>query len=192
MAEIGRFPVEHALQLALQKGQQVGVPVGMAAVAQGVQAIIEGLYADGVMFTVEDRNPLFQVCRQIPGSVSQVRVRGPGGNGNGQRYAQPAPQAPVYYQPQVAPVYQQPAPPPPMYQQPQRAPYQEPIAPTVIVPGQPLPPMAGAPGASGMRPVPGGPVPVNAPVMRSPIANAVPDAPPSMTEAPQPPAPIFE
>lgn len=188
MAQIGRLPIEYALQVALAKGQQVGVPVNMPAVAQGIQAIVEGLYQDGWNFTVEDRFPVFQICERIPGSVSQVRVRGPGGNGNGQQY----PQVP-YYPPQVAPQYQQPGPPPPMYQQPARAPYQEPVAPTTIIPGQPLPPMAGGapvgPGAGGMRPAATGPVPVNAPVMKS--AN-IPDAPPSLTEAPQPPAPIFE
>jgi len=197
MASIGRLPMEYALQVALAKGQQVGVPVNMPAVAQGIQAIVEGLYRDGWNFTVEDRFPVFQICQQIPGAVTPVRGgAGGGGNGNGQRYAQPA-QVP-YYPPQVAPQYQQPGPPPPMYQQPvpQRAPYQEPIAPTTIVPGQPLPPMAGGapvgvpvPQAGGMRPAATGPVPVNAPVMKS--AN-IPDAPPSLTEAPQPPAPIFE
>lgn len=192
MASIGRLPMEYALQVALAKGQQVGVPVNMPAVAQGIQAIVEGLYRDGWNFTVEDRFPVFQICQQIPGAVTPVRG-GAGGNGNGQRYAQPAP-GPVYAQP--APVYQQPAPPVPMYQQPARAPYQEPIAPTTIIPGQPLPPMAGGapvgvpvPQAGGMRPAATGPVPVNAPVMKS--AN-IPDAPPSLTEAPQPPAPIFE
>lgn len=197
MAYIGRLPIEHAVQVAMQTGQHAGVPVNMPAVAQGIQAIVEGLYRQGWTFTVESSFPAFEICRQIPGAVTQVRGPGGqgGGNGNGQRYAQPAPQGPAYYPPQVAPAYQQPAPPVPMYQQPQpmRAPYQEPIAPTTIVPGQPLPPMAGGapvgPGVSGVRPAPTGPVPVNAPVMKS---AHVADAPPSMTDAPQPPAPIFE
>jgi hypothetical protein len=196
MARIHRLSPEAAYRLAMQTAQQVGLPVQLPQVQQGISQLIAAIYQQlGVFWAVDDTSPYFQnIVQQFPGLTQNTRQTAAPGNGAPPPQAWPAaPPAP----PQAWPS----APPPAQYFQPPVQQYPTPAAPIpshAIFPGRPLPDLPGSgrmpppppgmqPGRSGMIPMPGGPVPVAAP-----IAGYPNDAPPSMTEAPPSPSIILE
>lgn len=216
MARIHRLSPDAAYRLCMQTAQQVGLPVQLPQVQQGIAQLIGTIYQQlGVFWAVDDTSPYFQqIQQQYPGLTQNTRqIPAPGLGqvpGNGAPVYAPPGQAPQYFQPPTIHFSHAPSSVPartffpdgtvsePFV--PQAPQYPAPAAPLpahAIFPGRPLPDLPGRmpppppgmqPGRSGMIPLPGGPVPVNAPISGFPVS----DAPPSMTDVPPSPSIILE
>jgi len=217
VAKIHRFSPEAAVQILMNRAQQVGLPVQMPQVGQGVQQLLGVLYQQGIFLAVDDTSPYFQqLAQRLAGRTQQVRAPAPvpqypsgampgmgvppNGNGNGNGVF-PHQQWPSIPQVQQASAAFYPANPPTFEPMQNTAPQMP--GPAVrfsaqpVMPVQPLPP---AVQFSGLPPMPPTqnfaphPVPVAAPVIGggpapvAPVARAPQGAPPPPGAVPAPQA----
>lgn len=203
MPQIHKFREDAATQVFVALAQGQGFTPEMA------QPIIQGLlhdaYARGLFIGGSESSPVVQQLRgQDTGVTVNARPRTPATPMVAPN--PPAYQMPMYAPPRVNPAYpnqypQPPAPPAPMYPQAEGYP---PLPPgprrPMVVPGQPLQDMPGSTAipapTNGHAPVPSGILPMQplaqggqavqhiAPHAVPAQAPMLPDAPPSMTEAP--------
>jgi hypothetical protein len=191
MAKIHRFSSQSAGRIAMAQAQQVGLPVQMPQVQQGVIALLNSLYQQGIFLAVDDTSPYFARLSALSGQTQNTRV--PGSNGHGHA-PQGVPMMPQQMQPQMMP--QQPQHPQmsqvPMFYPlpPQQVPFvpQGPSVPMQVypVPQAPMPPMQPRMPVMPVAQIPQPGVPHPVPV-QAPIQGQNGDAPPSMTDMPTAP-----
>jgi hypothetical protein len=132
VAKIHRFSPQAAGQILLNRAQQVGLPVQMPQVSQGISHLLGVLYQQGIFLAVDDTSPYFlELSQRLAGRTQQTRAPGAPGNGNGAQAPQQYPQYQGQYpavQPQAgypAPQGQTPYPNSPPQFQPMQQPVQQ-------------------------------------------------------------------